>query len=413
MLTNDKRVRLGCFSANITMSIVGNLSPILFLTFRELYGLSFSLLGLLVVINFATQLTVDLLFSFFSHKFNVRLSMKLSSMLAVVGLSLYALAPLLFPNAVYLGVAFGTVVFSASSGLNEVLLSPIIAALPSNNPEREMSKLHSVYAWGVVVIVILSTSTLRIVGRKLWFILPILYSIVPLFSSVMFFTSTLPPLSTPEKASGALAMFKNKSLWLCILAIFFSGACEMIMTQWSSSYLEQALDIPKIWGDIFGTAGFALMLGLARTLYARRGRNMEKTLLLSGIGCIVCYLTCIVSPSPVVGLLACALTGFCVAMTWPGSLVIAANRITAGGVFVYAVMAAGGDFGAALGPQLMGVLTDAVSSNTNAAVWAENLGLTVEQLSMKIGMGFGLIFALFATFLFFLIWRTKRKSKRK
>ena len=64
-MQNFKRVKLACYTTNISMAVVANLSPILFLTFRSLYGISYSLLGLLVLINFVTQLTVDLIFSFF------------------------------------------------------------------------------------------------------------------------------------------------------------------------------------------------------------------------------------------------------------------------------------------------------------------------------------------------------------
>ena len=52
MQTSTKRLKLACYSANVTMSVVGNLSPVLFLTFRTLYGISYSLLGLLVLVNF-------------------------------------------------------------------------------------------------------------------------------------------------------------------------------------------------------------------------------------------------------------------------------------------------------------------------------------------------------------------------
>ena len=45
----EKRLRLACYTANLTMSLVGALSPLLFLTFREMYGISYSLLGLLVL----------------------------------------------------------------------------------------------------------------------------------------------------------------------------------------------------------------------------------------------------------------------------------------------------------------------------------------------------------------------------
>ena len=65
------RVKSGCYATNITMAVVCNLPPVLFITFHSLYGVSYSLLGLLVLINFVTQLTVDLIFSFFSHKINI------------------------------------------------------------------------------------------------------------------------------------------------------------------------------------------------------------------------------------------------------------------------------------------------------------------------------------------------------
>ncbi len=410
MLSNDKRVRLGCYGANVAMSVVGNLSPLLFLTFRDLYGISFSLLGLLVLVNFATQLGIDVIFSFFSHKFNIPKTVRISAILAISGFLLYGLSPFLFPNAVFVGIVLGTVVFSASSGLSEVLLSPIVAALPSDNPERDMSKLHSVYAWGVVAVVIFSTLFLLLFGRERWFLLPVIFTIIPLFAAVMFFSSTLPPLDTPERISGAFALLKNKQVWWCFVAIFLGGACELVMAQWSSSYLEQALGIKKVWGDIFGTATFAVTLGLGRTLYAKYGKNMEKVLLLSAIGAVACYAVCIFSPLPVLGLIACALTGLCVAMMWPGSLVVAAGRIASGGVFIYAMMAAGGDLGAALMPQLLGIVTDAVSASAFATDWAARFGITVEQLSMKMGMGLGLLVSLCAVFVFLHIYRTRNKT---
>ncbi len=408
-MRNDTKVKLACYGSNITMSVVGNLSPLLFLTFRNLYGISFSLLGALVFINFFTQLLIDLIFSFFSHKFHIPTAVKLAPILAIIGFIVYALAPFLFPNAVYIGIALGTVVFSSASGLNEVLISPVIAALPADNPEREMSKLHSVYAWGVVGVIVATTLFLLLFGNELWFLLPLLFLVIPVFSTVMFLGSTLPPLATPTKASGALSMLKNKTLWLIVTAIFLGGACELIMAQWCSSYVEQALGIDKIWGDIFGAATFAAALGLGRTLYAKYGKNIQKLLLVSALGAVACYLTCIVSPFPFLGLIACALTGFCVSMMWPGTLVVGANRMPTGGVFIYAFMAAGGDLGAALAPQLTGIVTDAAAASGRINNIATSLGITVERLSMKIGMCVGLLFSLLALLVFFLVWRSKKK----
>ena len=95
------RLTWACYTSNVTMSVVAIISPLLFLTFHDLYGVSFSLLGALVLVNFATQLSVDLVFSFFSHKFDVTKTVKIMPMIAVVGFTLFALAPQLFPNCVY------------------------------------------------------------------------------------------------------------------------------------------------------------------------------------------------------------------------------------------------------------------------------------------------------------------------
>ena len=87
---NMKRLKLACYTANISMSVVTNLSPVLFLTFHSLYGISYTLLGLLVFINYVTQLSVDLVFSFFSYKFNIPKTVKIMPLLTVIGLFIYA-----------------------------------------------------------------------------------------------------------------------------------------------------------------------------------------------------------------------------------------------------------------------------------------------------------------------------------
>ena len=88
-----KRLKYACYTSSLSMSIAGNLSPLLFLTFRSLYDISFSLLGLLVLINFVSQLIVDLLFSFFSHKFNVSRAVKMMPLLTMTGLLFFSVWP--------------------------------------------------------------------------------------------------------------------------------------------------------------------------------------------------------------------------------------------------------------------------------------------------------------------------------
>ena len=411
MTSNDKRVKYACYTANISMSLVVNLSPLLFITFRTLYNVSYSLLGLLVLVNFFAQLLIDLTLSFFSHKFNVSKTVKFIPVLTAIGLVIYAVFPLVFPSAVYVGLVIGTVIFAASNGFAEVLLTPVVAALPSDNPEKETSKLHSVYAWGVVMVIVVGTLYLLAFGNANWQWLVLIFTALPLTSAALFLGSKVPKMETPEKVSGVLKLLKQKQLWLCVFAIFLGGASECTMGQWASSYLEKALGLSKVWGDILGVAFFSVMLGLGRSLYAKFGKNVEKVLFISAIGAFICYFSVAFFNGPVVGLIGCALTGLCVSMMWPGSLVAAARRVPAGGVFMYAMMAAGGDFGASVGPQLVGLVTDFVSTNSSAVDIASALNLTVEQLGMKVGMLVGAIFPLIAIVVFAIILKTQKKHQ--
>lgn len=406
------RVKLACYSANVSMSIVGNLSPLLFITFHSMYGISYTLLGLLVLINFVTQLIIDLIFSFFSYKFNIPMAVKITPVLTLIGLTFFAAAPLIFPNNIYLGLALGTMIFSASSGFSEVLISPVIAAIPSENPEREMSKLHSIYAWGVVGVIIIGTLFLLCFGRESWQYLVLLFTIVPLLSVFLFAGAKLPHLETPEKISGVVSMLKRKELWICVLCIFLGGACECTMAQWSSGYIETALGIPKVWGDIFGVALFGLMLGLGRTLYAKYGKNIERVLFFSAIGATLCYFTASISSVAIIGLIACALTGLCTAMMWPGSLIVAEKRFPTAGVFIFAMMAAGGDLGASVGPQMIGIVTDKIASSSFGLDLSLKLGISPEQVGMKCGMLIAMLFALSAVFAYLYVMKKWKNNEK-
>lgn len=410
MTLNIRRLKCGCYAANLSMSIVGNLPPLLFLTFRSLYGISYSMLGSLILINFTTQLLVDLIFSFFSHRFNIPKTVKFMPLLTIAGLSIFAAAPILFPHHVYWGLVIGTVLFSAASGLAEVLISPVIAALPAENPDREMSKLHSVYAWGAFAVVVISSGFLFLLGAEFWQLLVLIWLVAPAASFLFLFGQAFPKVDTPERASGALSLLKNKGIWLCVAAIFIGGAAECTMAQWSSTYLELALGIPKILGDIFGVALFAVMLGLGRSLYAKYGQRIEKILLLCGISSAVCYIVSALSFHPVIGLLACALTGFCTSMLWPGNLVAAASRFPAGGVFIYALMAAGGDLGASVVPQLVGIITDNAITNPYLLQLANQLQLQPEQLGIKLGLLLGAIFPLLSIPIFLKMIKQKQPN---
>ncbi len=380
-----KLTKNACYLTGVTMSISANLSPILFLTFRDMYNLSYTLLGLLVVINYSAQLLVDLIFTIFTKYFNIHKAVRTTPFIVFVGLTLYAVLPMVFPDMAFLWIVIGTVIFSVASGLSEVLLSPVIAAIPSENPEREMSKLHSMYAWGVVGVVILSTLFLAAFGSNKWMYLALIWSIVPLAAFLMFLKAELPPMENTEEEQKGIKIF-NKGIILCTLCIFFGGAAECTMSQWASGFIENAIGVPKIYGDVIGVALFAALLGVGRTLYSKYGKKIINILLFGMLGASVCYFTASLVLSPIVGIIACALTGIFTSMLWPGTLIYVEEKFENVGVAIYALMAAGGDMGASLAPQLLGIISDKFSLTSFALKISDTFSIAAEQVGMRAGL---------------------------
>ena len=391
---NFKRAKFACYFTNATLASVFILPPILFATFHETYGVSYTLLGTLVLVNYCTQLGVDLVFTFFSHFFNLKKTLRLIPLLNSVGLLIYGLVPSLLPQYAYAGLLAGTCIFSVSAGLCEVLLSPTIAAMPSDNPERDMSLLHALYGYGSTAVALISTGFLLLFGTDNWMVLTLAMAVPPAISFILLSTSPLPEISISHNVRERTPKRRNTGLVLCAMCIFLGGAAELTMTNWISIFIENALHLPKMVGDTLGLAAFTLLLAFARTWYARRGKNILRTLLWGMGGAAVCYLVAAVSSNAVVSVLACMLTGLCTGMLWPGTLILMEEKVPNPGVAAYALLAACGDLGGSIAPQGMGIVVDAVAASTWAVKLQESLSLSPEQLGMKAGVLLAAVFPL-------------------
>ena len=382
---NYNLTKTACYLTGASTAIPSVLSPILFVTFRNMYGLSYTQLGALVVINFFTQLLVDLVFTFATKYFNVEKSARSTPLVIFIGLMVYGIMPIILPGYAYLWIVLSTIIFSVGSGLAEVLVSPVVAAMPSDNHEREMSKLHSMYAWGVVCVVILSTLYIKLFGAENWMYMSLIWSIVPLTSFVLYCKSPMPELNDFGKSRKNDKLL-TKGVLLCTFCIFLGGAAECTMAQWASGFIENAIGIPKVYGDILGVAFFAVLLGTGRTLYSKFGKNIINFLLVGMVGATICYFVAGFVLNPVIGVIACALTGLCTSMLWPGTLIYVDEKFANVSVAVYALMASGGDMGASIAPQLVGIMSDKVSTTEFAYNLSAMLNITAEQVGMRSGL---------------------------
>jgi len=413
MTPNYKRTKLACYSAYFTMSSIFILPPLLFATLQDMYGISYTLLGTLVLTNFCTQMLVDLLFSLFAKKFNAKLLVRVTPLITSLGLVIYALVPSLLPQFAYAGLLIGTIVFSIASGLSEVMLSPTIAALPSEHPQRDMSMLHSLYAFGILFVIVLSTAFFALFGAQNWMYLTLFFAALPIIAAVMFFLSPMPDLQKGAEQERSKGTGKRTlGLALCVACIFFGSCAENTMSNWISGYMENALHIDKAVGDLVGMAAFAVLLGLTRITYAKFGKNIFRMLTIGMVGAAACYLVVAFSGHPIPALAACVLTGIFTSMLWPGALIMMEENVTGVGVAAYAIMASGGDLGASVAPQLMGIVTDAVSTSELGMRLAAQQNLSPEQIGLKAGMLVCAIFPILGIVTLLLTIRFFKKCKK-
>ena len=412
MTMNYKRTKLSCYYSYLGMASIFSLPPLLFNTFHEMYGVSYTLLGTLVAVNFCTQLTVDLIFTFFTKYFNIKKVVRIMPLITSAGMFVYALSPMIFPQNTYIGLLIGTVLFSVSAGLSEVLLSPVIAAIPSDNPQKDMSLLHSLYAFGVFSVVVISTLFLRFFGTHNWMYLTLFWAALPIIASVLFMTSPMPEMDVSESSEGVKGT-KRRSLALaiCVGSIFFGSCAENSMSNWVSTFMENALHIDKTLGDILGMAMFAILLGIARISYAKYGKNIMRVLLFGMMGASVCYLVAGLSTNVILVFVACILTGLFTSMLWPGTLIMMEENVPGVGVAAYALMAASGDLGASVAPQLLGVVVDKVKETVFAAELGAKLGLAAEQIGLKAGMLVTALYPIIGTVLIIFAIRYFKKHK--
>lgn len=94
----------------------------------------------------------------------------------------------------------------------------------------------------------------------------------------------------------------------------------------------------------------------------------------------------------------------------PGTLILLENNYPGLGVTAYALMAAGGDFGASVAPQTLGIVVDKISCSDFAINLSSSLSLTTEQIAMKIGMILSSVFPVLGVVVLLIIKKHFRKA---
>lgn len=366
-----RKTLLACYLGLVTQAICANFAPLLFITFHDSYGITFSKLALISMVFFFTQLLVDLICAKIVDYIGYRTCVIAAEVTSGLGLAGLAFIPGLMSSP-FAGIIVCVIIYAIGSGLTEVLVSPIIEACPFENKEGAMSLLHSFYCWGSVGVILGSTLFFTIFGIENWRILAVMWSIIPFYNIYNFVTCPIEQLVDDGESMTMGQLFKTRLFWLFIVLMVCAGSSEIAMAQWASAFAESALHVSKTVGDLAGPCGFAICMGISRVLYGKYGEKVDLTVFMacSGIMCLVCYLLAGLSTLPVLGLVGCALCGFTVGIMWPGSISISSRVLPKGGTAMFALLALAGDLGGGVGSAIIGNVSQKAGENLQAGVLA-------------------------------------------
>ena len=362
MIFSFKHTKLACYSSYMSSAVAINFPPILFIFFHKQFDLSLVDLGALISLNFGVQMITDIIgASLIDKKITYRQAAVTANSLVSAGLLLLGILPQIM-GAKFLSLIIATIVYSVGCGLLEVIISPIVEAVPEDGKASNMALLHSFYCWGQLVAILFTTILLFILGNSNWWIISILWSIVPVFAGLLFSKVPLNTLPKEDKKS-SVSLFKNKTFIIFLLLMTASGAAEIGIAQWASMFVETALGVTKTVGDLLGPCMFALLMGVARVIYAKFSKklNLSNYIVFCGILCIASYLVMVFVPNKYVALAAVGVVGFSVGIMWPGTLSLASVKFPLGGTAMFAYLAIFGDIGCTTGPALAATISESTA----------------------------------------------------
>jgi fucose permease len=372
-------------------AVVINLSPVLFIPFREQLGLSFEQLGRLILINFVTQVAFDLVAGVLVGRIGVRKLVVAAHLFVTLGLWLFAWLPSWLPSP-YAGLIAGTMVFSVGGGILELLLSPIINAVPSESKAADMSLLHSFYAWGQVVVILLTALAVFLLPAGPWRWVAPFWSLFSALGAWGFSRAPMPPFVEEAQRHRLRELLRVPAFLAAVVGLGLAGASEIAISQWISAFADKALHFPKLLGDLGGVCLFAAALGAGRAWFGMAGHrvSVHRCLMAGAALAAGLYVLASLSNWPWLSLTACVFSGLAVSLFWPGLLSLTAARFPLAGATMFALLAASGDMGAAFAPWLVGWIADR-SSAWNGIRF---LGWSGEALGLRMGLLAGALFPL-------------------
>ncbi len=397
MQNNYNKTLYACCFGYIVQATVNNFLPLLFAYFASFYQIPFYLISFIVFYNFGLQIIVDNFSANLTLKIGYRQTAILACLIALLGLLAIGIVPFFTINStiIYISILVSVTLMAVGGGITEVILSPLVEALPLKNKAAKQNFLHSFYCVGHVLVVVLATLFFKFIGIKYWYIFSLALGLIPILGTLLFINCPIVKPQGDDNPVKKIELFKNKNFILFFIIMIMAGGAEQAVAQWISYFAEEGLGVDKQTGDIIGVLTFAIFMFISRLFFGLKKNdfNVGKALVICSLLMVLVMLLSIVSTQKWLALVFISLTGLFVGLMWPGTYAFAGQEFKNGGTVMFAILALGGDIGCTLGPTFVGVIG--------------------EFFSVEIGVFASIIFPLILAILSIILLRNGKKSNQK
>jgi fucose permease len=341
------------YAAMICMAVGVNFIPVFLTTLQnDLGGLSLAQMGRIGGTTFMGLVAGIILTSPLADRFGARLFAMAGNALIAAGLLAVGMC------GSYDGLLVAVFLMGLGSGVLDMILSPLVAALRPHDRTGAMNRLHSFYCVGAVAVVFAGAMVIQMgIG---WRALAMAIIPLPLAVTVIFAWLPLAPLvPEDEKRTGLKILLRSPLFLAAMVAIFLAGALETGLAQWLPAYAQLTLGYSK-WTSGAALMAFYIAMTIGRMgIGSLGGRFSGKSVML--IGCassIVIVSIASLAPWPGLALAACIVAGFSICAFWPSILALAADRFPHGGATLFGLLAALGSSGGIVMPWEIGKVAD-------------------------------------------------------
>lgn len=339
----------------MSLSIGLNLVPVFLLTLSVAYGgaagLTHEELGRLGAVSFAGLVVGILATGPLADRWGAKPFAQLGNGLVALSLAAAAFAP------TYATLASALFALGLGSGVLDMVLSPVVAALNPTRRAAAMNWLHSFYCVGAAVTILAGTWVLR--AGAGWRSACLVLLPVPAMLMVAMAPLQFPALTGDGERVRLRALLRRRWFWLALGAIFLGGATELGMAQWLPAYAESTLRFPAWVG---GTALllFSVAMAVGRMVVGAMGErwNPFHVMAWSCGASVILFVAGSFLPFRWGALSACIVAGFAGSCLWPTMLGVTANRFPEGGASMFGLLAAFGNAGGICMPWLVGWVAD-------------------------------------------------------